>query len=150
MLFYNYLRLEGMGILMDRRTNKTASVMRLLTGSGTAANPMLDEEFKKEVIVPREKELLRNNGREVVINITSELISKWLPEALKRFGCCCCDLCLAEASVEAFDRIPPLEIRIKSDKDLKKAEKLKADNLSKVMMTLVQIAVERKKLKKHK
>jgi hypothetical protein len=134
---------------MERKSSKTASVMKLITGKGTAVNPVLDEEFKREVIVSREKKRNNNEKNDIVINITAELVSKWMPEALKRFGCCCCDICLAEATVEALERVPSVEVKIRTEKDMKKAEAMKNEYLKTVMMTLVQIAVERKTLKKH-
>jgi hypothetical protein len=110
---------------MERKSSKTASVMKLITGKGTAVNPVLDEEFKREVIVSREKKRNNNEKNDIVINITAELVSKWMPEALKRFGCCCCDICLAEATVEALERVPSVEVKIRTEKDMKKAEAMK-------------------------
>ena len=136
------------------KTNKTPSVMRLLRGSSSASNPMLDHEFKKENIIPKESKKIMLNGktaleREVTINVTSELISEWMPKLLERFNCCGCDICAAEASVEAMERTPSILIKVKDKKDIVKAEKLKQDNQMKILMVLVQIAVERKKLPKH-
>ncbi len=136
------------------KTNKTPSVMRLLRGSSSASNPMLDQEFKKENIIPKESKKIMLNGktdleREVTINVTSELISEWMPKLLERFNCCCCDICVAEAAVEAMERTPSILIKVKDKKDIGKAEKLKQDNQMKILMVLVQIAVERKKLPKH-
>jgi hypothetical protein len=133
---------------MERKSSKTTSVMKLITGKGTV-NPVLDEDFKRKVIVSREKQQNNNGKNDIVINITAELVSKWMPEALKRFGCCCCELCLAEATVEALERVPSVEVKIRNEKDMKKAEEMKNEYLKTVMMALVQIAVGRKNLKKH-
>ena len=124
--------------------------MKLLIGKGAVSNPILDENFKKEVIAPIGNKRSEKDKRDVTVNITAELVSRWLPEALKRFGCCCCDLCLAEATVEALERVPSVEVKIRTEKDMKKAEEMKNQYLKAVMMPLVQIAVERKGFEKHK
>ena len=133
--------------------------MRLITGTGTPSNPIIDENFKEDVIKPigdskntAESSAVsseRFSGGETVVNITSELVSGWLPEALRRFGCCRCSRCMAEASVEAFDRLPVITVSVRNKKDLEKAEKLRREKSREIMMTLVRIAVERKNLPKH-
>ena len=139
---------------MARKSNKTEAVMRLITGSRTASNPIIDEDFKKEVLkqLSEESEKMTYSsysGGTTEVNVTSEVISGWLPEALRRFGCCTCARCSAEASVEAFRRVPEIKMTVKNRDDLEKAEKLRKDNRQKIMMILVKIAVERKELEKH-
>lgn len=127
--------------------------MKLLTGGAQASNPLLDEDFKAEIIRAQEnpepvKPVPSENGG-TEINITSELISQWLPMVMKRFNLCCCDRCCAEATVEAFDTIRPVIVRVRNDADLKRAQKLKADRQQSVLMQIIRIAVERKKLPRH-
>lgn len=144
-------------MLSIKKSNKTASVLRMLTGE-KIRNPMLSEEFKEDVIKPIE-ELKRRSGadtktehtgRETEINITSELISEWLPSALDRFKCCKCPQCYAEASVAAFEKIQPIKVKIKGPEDLERAEQIKEDNRRKVMMNLITVAMARKNLPVHK
>ena len=128
--------------------------MKLLTKSQTIVNPMLDQSFKNEVIVPigerrKKADTVRAQGEETIVNITSELVSRWLPEALKRFGCCRCSICMAEASVTAFERLPVITAVIKNRKDLEKADKLREQYRRKILMTIIRIAVERKRMPHH-
>ncbi|MGN0666177.1 MAG: hypothetical protein ACI4KF_06585 [Huintestinicola sp.] len=136
-----------------RRSNKTPQLMRLLNGTGGPVNPILDETFKEDIIRAREnprpmKPLPQNDGT-AEINITSELISEWLPVAMKRFNCCTCDRCSAEAAVAAFDTINPVIVRIRNDSDLKRARHLKEEKTQSVLMSLVSICVKRKAMPKH-
>lgn len=127
--------------------------MRLLTGSDGPVNPIIDETFKEEIIRskenPRPMVQKQNPDGTAEINITSELISEWLPVAMKRFNCCTCDRCSAEAAVEAFEEISPVIVKIRTDSDLKRAEKLKEEKRQSVLMALVKIAVKRKSLGRH-
>ncbi len=130
--------------------------MRLITGTRTAVNPMIDENFKEEVIKPigKTKDAPAVNsrpfdGEETVINITAEVVSGWLPEALRRFGCCTCPRCMADASAEAFAKLPAVKFRVKTREDLAEADRLREQNKQNIMMNLVRIAVARKELPKH-
>ncbi|MBP1561772.1 MAG: hypothetical protein J6C96_11125 [Oscillospiraceae bacterium] len=128
------------------KTNKTDAVMRLLTGKKTASNPILDSGFKEEKITAREKKA-HANGAE--IDITSELVTELLPQVLKRFNCCACALCYADAMTEALDTIPTLRIKINGKEDLKRADKMKRESRKEVMLGLIRIAISRKQLPKH-
>ncbi len=150
-------------------THKTESVMRLLTGGNLAVNPMLDNEFKQSVIEMHSNKSLKNDASPVEKNepeiqaekadssenylneviVSEELISELLPEALKRFGCCCCDKCYAEAMAEAFIKTPLITMNVSSDEDRKKLALVKKMNQKNVMKTIVKIALERKKLPRH-
>ncbi len=146
----------------------------MLTGD-KEENPLLNDEFKRDVIDPIEK--LKNSGsqkttapisssapmgqaaenakqtpavfKETEINISTELISEWLPSTLKRFKCCDCPRCAAEASAEAFRVIEPVKFTVRSPEDLEKAKELKEEYKRKIMMKLVSIAVARKALPIH-
>lgn len=135
------------------KTNKTPYIMNLLNGTKTAVNPVIDKSFIKENVMPKEKNRIMNNysadDREITINITSEIISEWMPKILQRFNCCTCDVCVAEASVEALEKIPAITVAVKDKTDLKKADKLKQENLTSILMSLVQIANKRKHFPKH-
>lgn len=146
---------------MSKKSNKTASVMKLINGS-PAANPIIDSSFKDEVIRPIEeqrtkaaiesampKEQREKPRDSTEMNITSELVSTLLSPVLERFGCCRCGRCMAEASVTAFERLPKLTYKINGPEDLAAAQKLKEQNRRKAMMILIGIASERRKLSKH-
>ncbi len=121
--------------------------MRLLTGAGTASNPILDNNFKDERITSK-KRIERIGSAE--IDITGELVSELLPQVLERFSCCRCPRCYAEAMSEALEAIPPAMIKIRGKNDLKRAESMKEESRKKVMSDLVRIAIKRKNLEKHR
>lgn len=139
----------------------------MLTGD-KEENPLLNDNFKKEFIDPIEnsksaaaqnvspdektppsRQDISDGFKETEINISTELISEWLPSTLKRFKCCTCGRCSAEASAEAFSAIEPVKYIVRSPEDLEKAKELKEQYKRKVMMKLVSIAVARKNLPVH-
>lgn len=120
--------------------------MRLLTGKKTASNPILDSGFKEEKITVREKNS-HANGAE--IDITGELVTELLPQVLKRFNCCSCAVCYAEAMSEALDTVPTLRIKINGKDDLKRADKMKKESRKEVLLALIRMAIVRKQLPKH-
>lgn len=138
---------------MPPKTHKTPQLMKLLTGGSQVKNPILDETFKEEIIrsrknpVPVKPVPSKDGGTE--INVTSELISQWLPLVMKRFNVCTCSRCSAEATVEAFEQIRPLIVKVKSDADLKRAQKIKLDKEQSVLMHLIRIIIPRRKLPRH-
>lgn len=134
------------------RSHKTPQLMKLLTGSNNVSNPLLDEHFKQEIIKAQknpEPVQPRQAAGGTEINITSELISFWVPKVMERFNICKCDRCNAEMTVEAFDRIKPVIVKVKSDADIKRAEKMKSDRQQEVLMEIIKLAVRRKSLKRH-
>lgn len=131
--------------LKAAKTNKTDAVMRLLTGKKTASNPILDSSFKVEKITSKNPK--NANGAE--IDITGELVSELLPRVLERFNCCQCALCYADAMSEALDKVPTLKIKINDKEDLKRADKMKKDSRRDVLMTLIRLAVIRRRFAKH-
>ncbi len=133
--------------LKAAKSNKTEAVMRLLTGKKTAANPILNSSFKETQITSKGSDSLKANGAE--IDITGELVTELLPQTLERFNCCTCPICYADAIAEANDRVPTLKVKIKSKDDLRRADKMKIQSRKDVMMTMVSLAVERRKLPKH-
>ena len=147
--------------MSESKTHKTESVMRLLTRSesNSAKNPILDDKFKQENILAEqiEKEAdikptvhhLPQTGTGVEINVTSELISEWLPAVLKRFNCCTCSLCRAEASVEALERLTSMKVTVRTEEDMKRADELKESAKRRVLTELIRIAIARRSLPKH-
>lgn len=127
------------------KSNKTDAVMRLLTGKKTAANPILDSEFKVEKITLKRQ----NSSKGTEIDITGELISELLPRVLTRFQCCKCGVCYAEAMTEALEAAPTLKVRIKSKEDIKRAEKMKQQSRREVLFALIRLALKRKQLPRH-
>lgn len=127
--------------------------MKLLTGSSDVTNPFLDEDFKAEVLRAEQnpepvKPIPAEDGG-TQINITSELISQWVPKVMGRFNICSCERCTAEAMIEAYDMVKPIIIRVKTDADVKKAEKLKSEEQKNVIMQIIRMAVKRKSLPRH-
>lgn len=127
--------------------------MKLLTGSSAASNPILDEEFKQEIIQaqknPAPVNPLPDDNGGTEINITSELISQWLPKVMQRFNVCRCDRCSAEATVAAFDCIKTVKVNVKSDADLKRAQKIKAERQQEVLMMIIKLVTARRGLPHH-
>ncbi len=144
--------IEG-SILSAPITHKTPQLLKLLTGGSAASNPLLDEDFKAEVIRAREnpepvKPVAAKDGG-TQINITTELVSQWLPKISERFRLCSCPRCQAELTVEALDMIRPVIVRVKSESDLERARKLKADKQQGVLMQLIRLAVSKRDAPKH-
>ena len=138
---------------MARSTHKTPQLMKLLTGSSDVTNPFLDEDFKAEVLRAEQhpepvKQIPTEDGG-TQINITSELISQWVPKVMGRFNICSCKRCTAEAMIEAYDMVKPVIIRVKSDADIKYAEKRKSEEQQNVIMQIIRMAVKRKSLPRH-
>lgn len=138
---------------MAPKTHKTPQLMKLLTGNADITNPFLDENFKAEILYaqqhPEPVQPVKTDDGGTEINISSELISQWVPKVMKRFNVCACERCCAEAMIEAYDYVKPIIVRVKTDADVKKAEQLKSDEQQNVIMQLVRLAVKRKTLPRH-
>ena len=132
---------------MAARTNKTDAVLRLLTGKKPASNPILDSEFKVEKITSRKTDKKRTMGAE--IDIAGELVSELLPKVLGRFRCCKCAVCYAEAMTEALEKAPTLKVRINGREDVKRADKMKQQSRKEILLILIRMAIQRKKLPRH-
>ena len=92
---------------MNKKTNKTAHVLKLLAGSevSTKENPILNNEFKDEMILNRRNSEKNQNGEKAITyaeqkdikperkNIVLELIEENLSTVLERFRCCDCEIC---------------------------------------------------------
>ena len=139
-------------------SHKTDAVMKLITGKNTATNPIIDNEFKQSVI-----EMHTNTGKtakrsvskskqsnDTEICISSELITELLPIALKRFNCCTCDRCFAEAMTDALDAVPYLSGKVRTPQDKKKADEMRKKYKRSVTNEMVKLAIDRRKLPKHK
>ena len=128
------------------KSNKTDAVMRLLTGKKTAANPILDSNFKEKKITVRKKSA-REGGTQ--IDIAGELITELLPRVLDRFRCCKCPVCYADAMSEALEKSPVMTININSKDDLKRADDLKHKSRRDILRVLIRIAIKRRGMDKH-
>ena len=132
------------------KTNKTYAVMRLIAGGKTAANPILDSNFKEERITSKSKEnTVKPIENSVEIDVTGELVTELLPKVLDRFNCCMCVLCYADAMAEALEKVPPLKIKVSEKEDVERANKMKNQSREEVLAILVKIAIGRKRLPKH-
>lgn len=138
-------------------THKTDAVMKLLTGKSTATNPIIDNEFKQSVIemhtntqkAAEKAELETKESEAAEICVSSELITELLPIALKRFNCCTCDRCFAEAMADALDTVPYLSCRVRTPQDKKKADEMKKKYTRSVTNEMVRLAIARRALPKH-
>ncbi len=139
------------------KSNKTDAIMRLIMGDA-ALNPILDDEFKEEVINPRQTvperakknaEIEKYRKSSIEIDVAAELVSELLPKALDRFSCCQCAVCFADAMADALEIVPELKIKVRDDNDLKKADQLKKKNRHTILMLLVKIAIQRRSLPIH-
>lgn len=138
-------------------THKTDAVMKLLTGKSTATNPIIDNEFKQSVIEMHtntqkavEKAKPKTKQSEATeICVSSELITELLPIALKRFNCCTCDRCFAEAMADALDAVPYLSCKVRTPQDKKKADEMKKKYTRSVTNEMVKLAIARRALPKH-
>ena len=131
--------------------------------NGIIENPIINEEFKEEVIHVREvrtkkkaataDELTEHNSvsqNEVGINIVAELVQEWLPQTMKRFNCSESEVCVAELTVEALNRIPPKYVYIKNEKDFANVKVIKEKYKGEVINTLVHLAIKSKNNPKYK
>ncbi|MCD7730496.1 MAG: hypothetical protein LUI05_03245 [Oscillospiraceae bacterium] len=145
-------------------SHKTDAVMKLLTGGNLAVNPMLDNEFKQSVIEMHTSDSFADDARSgerdserkekktgsaTEICISSELITEILPVALKRFHCCTCEKCFAEAMADALESIPAISVKIRNGADMKKAENMRKSSRSGVMREIVKIVIARRGLPRH-
>ena len=145
------------GSAAAKTTHKTEAVMKLITGKSVATNPIIDNEFKQSVIEmhsnsknPAKKNEPKSKSPETTeICVSSELITELLPAALKRFNCCSCDRCFAEAMADALDSVPYLSCKIRTPQDKKKADEMKAKYTRSVTNEMVKIAINRRALPKH-
>lgn len=145
------------GSAAAKTTHKTEAVMKLITGKSVATNPIIDNEFKQSVIEmhsnsnkPAKKTEPKSKPSEAAeICVSSELITELLPAALKRFNCCSCDRCFAEAMADALDSVPYLSCKIRTPQDKKKADEMKAKYTRSVTNEMVKIAIRRRALPKH-
>lgn len=147
-----------------RVSHKTDAVMKLLTGKNTATNPIIDNEFKQSVIEmhsgglkaaapkkaePKVEQAAPKQSETTEICISSELITELLPLALKRFNCCTCDRCFAEAMTDALEAVPYLSCKVRTPKDKKKADEMKKKYKRSVTNEMVKLAIGRRALPRH-
>ena len=138
-------------------THKPNDSMKLLTGKSTATNPIIDNEFKQSVIemhtntqkAAEKAEPKTKESEAAEICVSSELITEILPIALKRFNCCACDRCFAEAMADALDAVPYLSCRVRTPQDKKKADEMKKKYTRNVTNETVRFENTRRTLPKH-
>ncbi len=145
---------------MNKKTNKTAHVLRLLANSDATIkeNPILNEEFKDEMILNRhthkgeELDQAQENiilPKTVGINIVSDLIEENLLTVLERFRCCTCEKCMKYISIEALNQLQPKYV---SAEDVSEQEisSLKEKYKTSVVTVLLKIALQIKSNPIHK
>lgn len=151
---------------MSKRTNKTAPLLKLIAGKDDNGieNPIINKDFKDEVIHIRAKdsitETVEDNNTNITtkpdtskvvgINIVSELVQEWINESISRFNICDCDVCRAEITLEALNTLPPKYVYINSKTDYNEVKKIKDKCRAEVIRELVKIAISRRNLPIHK
>jgi hypothetical protein len=138
---------------MNKKSNKTASVMKLLTNGPEAgvANPILNEEFKDERIhsrgvQPKNEQPVSGIAepqKAVRINIISELVAENQQEVAERFRCCTCDICMAELTVSVLNELSPKYAYVRNG-SYDEVESLKEKHKKEVMCVLVKHAIKLK------
>lgn len=145
---------------MNKKTNKTAHVLKLLTNSEATIkeNPILNEEFKDEMILNRhthkdeEFDEAQENiilPKTVGINIISDLIDENLVTVLERFRCCTCEKCKKYISIEALNQLQPKYVSAEDVND-KEISNLKEKYKTSVVTVLLKIALQIKSNPIHK
>ncbi|MCX7657579.1 MAG: late competence development ComFB family protein [Oscillospiraceae bacterium] len=129
--------------MSGKKTNKTSSVMKLISKGKGAANPIIDEKFKEEIILAKDKPDTSKN--ETGINIIEELVQEWLPETMKRFNCPDSDIWKAEITVKALNILPPKYVPVNGAKDYANIQNMKEKYKKQVINTLVKLAISSKK-----
>ena len=140
---------------MSKKTNKTAHVLKLLsnTAEGTIGNPILNDEFKDEVIHVRSRTSSTAKKAEIPpvndastgvrVNIIADLVSENQEAIAARFKCCNCDVCMAELTVSVLNDIHPKYAYIK-DGSLAEVEDLKKQFRAEVISSLVKHTIKLK------
>lgn len=137
---------------MNRKTNKTAHVLRLLAVNefDKKENPILNEEFKDEVILhksvseaPAETLHKTEFPKAVGINVISEIIDENLDAVLDRFRVCAGDKCKEHITIAALNYIKPQYVPADSI-DAAETEEIKEKYKSSVMSVLVRFALQAK------
>ncbi len=103
---------------MNKKTNKTEHVLKLLTGnkSSSAENPILNEEFKHDVIhtrnvsKPVEEKVKPDKQKAVSIEIMEALVNENILPAIKRFNACSCEMCRKEIAINTLRETKPIYI----------------------------------------
>lgn len=149
---------------MNKKTNKTAHVLKLLTNAGDGIeNPIMNEDFKEEVIHVRSKPqsvAAEDTATEpslpptpvvdaATINVISELVYELLPSILERFRCCTCDICKAEIAIEALNQMSPKYVRITNENSFSEVEVLKEKYRKEVTSNLVKNVIAHKRDSAH-
>lgn len=145
---------------MNKKTNKTAHVLKLLanTDSAIKENPILNEEFKDEIILNRhatkdeETDEVQEDiiyPKTVGINIISELIQENLLTVLERFRCCTCEKCMKYISIEALNHLQPKYVSAE-DANEQEILNLKEKYKSSVVTVILKIALQIKSNPIHK
>ncbi len=145
-LFFACKRIvRGVKTLSSKKTNKTSSVMKLISKGRSAANPIIDEKFKEEVILPKSKQEDKPAKSETGINIIEELVQEWLPETMRRFNCPDSDIWKAELTVKALNILPPKYVPVNGTKDYANIQNIKEKYKKQVINTLVKLAIDSKR-----
>jgi hypothetical protein len=137
-----------------KKSNKTDAILKLLTAGSNVGNPLLDEKFKDDVILPinERKPLAQKTfhpGEEIDVDIIAELAAEFLPSAIERFGCCKCDHCFADMIADVVDKCPHTLVKIRNNDDYDRAEYLKRQHRNTVLRAVVSVAIVYKSRRKH-
>ncbi|NMA80301.1 MAG: hypothetical protein GX967_06610 [Clostridiales bacterium] len=137
----------------NRKSSKTAHVLKLLTNSSDNVNPMINDGFKEEVIhsriQPKAANEQNDDPKPVAVNVISELVYEIMPEVLSRFNCCTCDVCQAEISIKVMDELGTHYTPIIDENSYRQLNQIKDEKRKIVTRKLVSIAFKYRNMTKH-
>lgn len=145
---------------MIKKTNKTEHVLKLLTGnsSNTAKNPILNKDFKEEIIEEKIQTLTQSPVVEeekkitpipIKIDVIEELVKENIPDVLNRFKACDCELCQREILINTLRQTEP--VYVDNDEEHKyEILKIKEENRQQVIAKIVKNVIHIKTNPIHK
>ena len=77
------------------------------------------------------------------------MIDELLPEAVERYRCCNCDVCMAEMTVAILNSVSPKYVNIDTPDGLEQLEKAKAEYRDEVIKNVVSIVIKHRAKPKH-
>lgn len=130
---------------MSKKTNKTEHVLNLLTGHNSeVSNPLLNEEFKHEMIHTRNNDENLQKvpvaKKNIKVDILEELVKENIDSVIERFNICDCDECKKEITINTLRDTKPVYVDIVNN-DYKEVNTQKEIYKNKVISKLVKSAI---------
>lgn len=145
---------------MNKKTNKTAQVLRLLTGNASAENPIIHRKDLQEGEVPPAETVTEPSVASAVIeevpppppkeppvvDVVSELVNELLPIVLERFGCGeCSETSRTQVALDAAGRFQPCRVCTEGEEGLRRLEQEKKRLRSSVTSGVLQAVIAYKR-----